>query len=118
MKKGNGIRYEFPLRTKTDHLPKFEIKPGVVAVCPRHKCDIIETATHFQVKDEASGCKIQIARQVSGREITRDEAKTLIENNELGPFDNFISKKTSNPFSSLLYLKKNEAIGYRFAKQS
>ena len=118
VKKGNGIRYEFPLRTKTDHLPKFEIKPGVVAVCPRHKCDIIETATHFQVKDEASGCKIQIARQVSGREITRDEAKTLIENNELGPFDNFISKKTSNPFSSLLYLKKNEAIGYRFAKQS
>ncbi|MGB1766939.1 MAG: topoisomerase C-terminal repeat-containing protein [Poseidonia sp.] len=49
--------------------------------------------------------------------MTRDEAKTLIETGSLGPFDDFISKKTNNPFSATLYLKKNQSIGYKFAKR-
>jgi hypothetical protein len=56
-------------------------------------------------------------REVSKREITREEAKLLIEKREIGPFDDFISKKTAREFSSTLYLKKNESIGYRFAKR-
>jgi hypothetical protein len=57
-------------------------------------------------------------REISKREITREEAKQLIENKSLGPFDDFTSKKTQRPFSSSLYLKKNESVGYKFAKKS
>jgi hypothetical protein len=42
----------------------------------------------------------------------------LIETGTVGPFDDFISKKTSNPFSASLYLKKNQSVGYKFAKRS
>jgi hypothetical protein len=56
-------------------------------------------------------------REISKREITRGEAKLLVEKREIGPYDNFISKKTEREFSSKLYLKKNESIGYKFAKR-
>jgi len=115
--KGNGIRYEFPLRTSNNNLPKFEVKPGVVAVCPTHKAEIIETETHFQIADDSGTCRLQIARQISGRELSRDEAKELIESKEVGPFEDFTSK-AGKPFAAKLYLKKNESVGYRFAKRS
>lgn len=114
--KGNSVRYEFPLRTKNDGLPKYNVVPGVVAICPVHKSEIIETETHFQICDDSGQCKIQIARQLSGRELTREEAKILIESKEVGPFDNFISK-AGKPFASIIYMKKNESIGYKFSKR-
>ncbi|MDA0842513.1 MAG: DNA topoisomerase [archaeon] len=115
--KGNGIRYEFPLRTKNDELPKFQIAPGVVALCPVHKSEIVETETHFQITDHSGECRIQIARQISGRELTREEAKVLIESKEVGPFEDFTSK-AGKPFAAVIYIKKNESIGYKFAKRS
>jgi hypothetical protein len=57
-------------------------------------------------------------REISKRVITREEANQLIEKKSLGPFDDFISKKTKKPFSSSLYLKKNESVGYKFAKRN
>ena len=96
---------------------RFEVVEGVVAVCPVHNVNIIETETHYQPEPGSSGSSLQIAREISKREITREEAKTLIEKREIGPFDDFISKKTGRPFSAILYLKKNESIGYRFAKR-
>ena len=55
---------------------------------------------------------------MSSREITREEAKMLIEKGQIGPFDDFVSRKTGNKFTSILYLKKNQAVGYKFAKSS
>jgi hypothetical protein len=54
---------------------------------------------------------------MSSRAISRDEAKQLIEKGEIGPFDDFVSKKTGKNFTSILYLKKNQAVGYKFAKK-
>ena len=53
---------------------------------------------------------------MSKREITREEAKTLVEKGKLGPFDDFTSK-AGKPFSASLYLKRDGNIGYRFAKK-
>ena len=96
---------------------RFEVQPGVVAICPKHGAEIIETETHFRPKTSASGCKIDIAREISKREITREEAKQMIEKGEIGPFDDLIAKKTGNPYTAILWLKKNERVGYRFAKR-
>ena len=55
---------------------------------------------------------------MSNHDITREEAKTLVEKGTIGPFDDFVSKKSGKPFTALLYLKKNQSVGYKFAKKS
>jgi DNA topoisomerase-3 len=114
---GNKVGFEFPPREAAADARRFEVKSGVVAVCPKHGTEIFETETHYRPKTSASGCKVDIAREISKREITREEAKQLIEKGEIGPFDDLIAKKSGNPYTAILYLKKNERVGYRFAKR-
>ncbi|MGB2070827.1 MAG: DNA topoisomerase [Poseidonia sp.] len=114
----NRVKYDFPPRAAAADAKRFPVVPGVVAVCPKTKANIIETETHYTVEDSSSDCKIHIERCISKRDLTREEAKTLIETGSVGPFDDFVSKKTSNPFSASLYLKKNQSVGYKFAKRS
>ena len=114
---GNKVGFEFPPREAAADARRFEVNPEVVAVCPKHGAEIYETETHYRPKTSASGCKIDIAREISKREITREEAKQLIEKGEIGPFDDLIAKKTGNPYTAILWLKKNERVGYRFAKR-
>ncbi len=113
----NRVSFDFPPRAAAADAKKFPVVPGVVAVCPKTKANIIETETHYTAEDSSANCKIHIERCISKRDITREEAKTLIETGSIGPFDDFVSKKTNNPFSAQLYLKKNQSIGYKFAKR-
>lgn len=113
----NRVAFEFPPRAAPADAKKFEVVPGIVAVCPIHNTNIIETETHYTAEDSSSGCKIHILRSMSNRDITREEAKTLVEKREVGPFDDFISKKSGKPFTSILYLRKDEAVRYKFAKK-
>ena len=114
---GNKISFEFPPRGAPADAKKFPIVAGVVAVCPIHSVNIVETETTYQPEEASSGCSIQLMREISKRVITREEAKELIEKKSVGPFDDFLSKKTQKPFASSLYLKKNESVGYKFAKR-
>tara|TARA_B100001248_G_scaffold47657_1_gene30409 strand:+ start:3124 stop:5877 length:2754 start_codon:yes stop_codon:yes gene_type:complete len=114
---GNRVKFEFPPRKAAQGAKEFPVVEGVLATCPKTKQDIVETPTFFQPATDGTDCKIQIAREMSGREITRAEAKQLIETGEVGPFDDFISKKSGKPFTSILYLKKNQSVGYKFAKK-
>ena len=59
----------------------------------------------------------QIAKDHAKNVLTRDEAKILIEKGQIGPFDDFISKRTGNSFTAILYMKKNQSVGYKFAKK-
>lgn len=113
---GNKVEYEFPPREAAADATRFEVQEGVVALCPRHGCEIIETPTHFEPATSGSGCRISIARELCKRELTRKEAKTMIENGEVGPFSDLISKK-GNPFTAVVYLNKAEQARYRFAKR-
>ena len=114
---GNRIKFEFPPRKAAVGAKEFAVVEGVVAICPKTNQNIVETPTFFQPAEDGTDCKIQIAREMSGREITRDEAKLLIETGQVGPFDDFISKKSGKNFTSILYLKKNQSVGYKFAKK-
>ena len=114
----NRVTYDFPPRAAAADAKRFPVVPGVVAVCPKTKANIVETETHYTTEDNSTDCKIHLERCISKRDITREEAKTLIETGSVGPFDDFISKKTNNPFSASLYLKKNQSVGYKFAKRS
>ena len=114
---GNKVGFEFPPREAAADARRFDVVEGVVAICPKHGAEIHETETHFRPKTSASGCKINIAREISKREITREEAKQMIEKGEIGPFDDLIAKKSGNPYTAVLWLKKNEQVGYRFAKR-
>ena len=111
------VKFDFPPREAAADAKRFPISPGVVAVCPNTKVNIVETETHYQAEEGSTGCKLQIAREISKREITREEAKELIEKRTLGPFHDWKSKKTGKDFSASIYIKKNESIGYKFAKR-
>jgi DNA topoisomerase-3 len=113
---GKKIEYDFPPRQAAADATKFAVTPGVVAVCPKTNVAIVETPTHYQPEEAGSGCKIQIAREISKRELTREEAATLITEGQVGPFSDLISKK-GNPFTAILYLNKAQAVRYRFAKR-
>ena len=114
---GNRVKFEFPPREAAANAKKFPVVSGVVGVCPKTKTEIIETEVFYQPATGGSDCKIQIAREMSNREITREEAKILIEKGEIGPFDDFVSKRTGKSFTAILYLKKNQSVGYKFAKK-
>ena len=114
---GHRVKFEFPPREAASNAKKFQVEPGIVAICPKTKTEIIETEVFYQPATNQSDCKIQIAREMSNRAITRHEAKLLIENGEIGPFDDFVSKRTGKNFTAILYLKKNQSVGYKFAKK-
>ena len=57
---GNKVGFEFPPREPAADARKFEVQPGVVAICPKFKTEIFETETHYRPKTSASGCKIDI----------------------------------------------------------
>ena len=113
----NRVAFDFPPRQAAADAKRFPVVPGTVGVCAAHKVNIIETETHYTAEENSDGCKIHIERTISKRDITREEAKELIETRKLGPFDDFTSKKTGNPFAASLYLRKNESVAYKFAKR-
>lgn len=114
----NRVAFDFPPRAAAADAKRFPVVAGVVGVCPTHKANIVETETHYTVEDSSTGCKIHLERCISKRDLTREEAKSLVEERTFGPVDDFLSKKTGNPFAASLYLKKNESVGYKFAKRS
>jgi len=97
----NRVKFEFPPREAAFDARKFEVVPGVVAVCPKTKVEIMETESFYQPATDGTDCQIQISREISKRVITREEAKQLIEKGEIGPFDDFVAKKSGNNFSAI-----------------
>ena len=87
-------------------------------MCSKTGINIIESETHNVAETNDKGYNLQIPREISKREITREEAKELVEKRKIGPFEDLLSKKTGKPFTSIMYLKANQQIGYRFAKRS
>ena len=113
----NRVAFDFPPRQAAADAKRFPVVPGTVAVCAAHKVNIIETETHYTAEENSDGCKIHIERTISKRDITREEAKELIETRKLGPFDDFTSKKKQEPVRSQPHLRKNESVAYKFAKR-
>jgi DNA topoisomerase III len=113
----NKVGFEFPPREPPADMKRFPVVEGIVGMCPKHEIGVIESPTHFLSEKNDKGCKIQFARELSKREVTRVEAKELIEAKKVGPFDDFISRKAGKPFTAILYVKGNESVGYRFAKK-
>ena len=112
----NKVGFEFPPRAPPADAKKFPVVEGLLAICPKTNVGIIETETHYQAEQNSEGCKISFLREISKREVTRDEAKELVEKGKVGPFDDFTSK-AGKPFTAILYLKKDGKVGYRFAKK-
>ena len=114
----NGrIKFEFPPREADPNAKKFEVVEGDVGLCKKTGVAVIETETHYRATENDKGCTINIAREISSRVISREEAKEIIEKGKVGPFEDLLSKKTGKPFSAILYLKANFQVGYRFAKR-
>ena len=122
-KEDGGLDREFPPRAPRgdgaaaeEDMPTFEVVEGVVATCPEHGAEIIETPTHYEARPGDRTCRLRLLRRISGRDISRADAATLIEARELGPLEDWISKK-GDPFTATVYLTKTERHRFRFPKR-
>jgi len=113
---GNRVVYDFPPRKPDADATIFDVVEGVVGICKKHSVEVHETPTTYQSANNDKGCSITISREMSKRVISRAEAKEIVEGKTVGPFEDFVSRKTGNPFSAQLYLKSNERVGYKFGK--
>jgi DNA topoisomerase-3 len=115
------ISWEFPPREAGARGPReavkrkeFPVDPAPIAKCPKHpKAQVVETPTDFACPEEK--CKVKIPRDLLKREITRDEAKSLLVDKETPVLEGFLSRKTGKTFSAMLKLNLRKAGGWEFA---
>ncbi len=110
------IRFEFPprgTRRAGPELTKFPVNPEPLCADPHNKsAKIIESETEYVSTDSSS--KIAVAREMSKRQITREEAKALFSKGQTPLLEGFVSKKTGKPFSAHLKLLKSGRVKYVF----
>ena len=79
-----------------------------IGACPICGKDFVKTLMGWGCegfKDE--DCKAGIFSETSGHRITEEEAKQLLAGEEIGPFDDFVSKKNKS-FTAKLKFSKEE----------
>ncbi|MDP7001292.1 MAG: DNA topoisomerase [Candidatus Poseidoniaceae archaeon] len=115
----NGrMKFDFPPRKKVStqsNLPQYEVAKGVVGTYKNrgNEVPIIETATHFVAAENDHDIILEIPRTFAQRELLRNECKELVEKGEVGPLENFTSKK-GKPFSATLALNRGGKVKFRF----
>jgi DNA topoisomerase III len=103
-----AVSFEFA----QEDLPEYEVDSTPLLDDGKGK-SVIETKTHFQVLQD--GVKeYEIARTVKDRQISREECISLVEKNQVGPLEEFISAK-GKPFTATLYLDGRKNIKFKFA---
>lgn len=77
------------------------------ALSPTDNQPLLEFSRWWQSQDEA----LRIYKVMNNRRFSLDEAKLLIANKEIGPFDDFVSEKTGKRFTAKVVLAKDEETG-------
>lgn len=80
--------------------------------CPKCGGDIMENNKAYGCANwkEADGaCKVTIWKNISGRDITPDEAKKLLVDGETEVLEGFVSKRTGKNFNAKLVLEEGRA---------
>ena len=106
----NRVAYDFPPRAAAADAKRFPVVPGVVAVCPKTKANIVETETHYTTEDNSTDCKIHLERCISKRDITREEAR---HSSKPAPWVHLTTSSRRKPTTRSVLLKEH---GYKFAK--
>jgi DNA topoisomerase-3 len=73
---------------------------------------LLEFNRWWQSQDE----NLRIYKVMNNRRFTLDDAKQLIANREIGPFDDFVSEKSGKRFAAKIVLEKDEETGKTKAK--
>lgn len=122
--KKSGKEYSAYLRLNDDcdlkiEFPKREIKS--IGLCPKcQKGQVIDKGKFYGCdrysKDSEYSCDFSMFKSIAGKEISLDEAKTLLEGKETAIIKGFKSKKGSI-FSAKLYLNNEYEIAFKFSKK-
>ncbi len=81
-----------------------------LGICPACGGKMIEGKRGYGCsnwRDADGRCRCIVWKEIAGRQMSPEEAKTLVEKRELGPLDGFVSKK-GKPFSAKLRLEQGE----------
>jgi DNA topoisomerase-3 len=114
------IQWEFPPRGENANYEQSQ-KPGKIldstplGTCPVcKKGTVLEAENAYLCQNGDSGCSFNLARNVLGREMTREEATDYILDGNTEILDGFISRRSQRPFRATLYMKKNGKYGFKF----
>ncbi len=76
-------------------------------VSPTDNQPLLEFGRWWESQDE----NLRVYKVMNNRRFSLEEAKALIANKEIGPFDDFVSEKTGKRFTAKIVLTKDEATG-------
>ncbi|HLP06798.1 MAG TPA: DNA topoisomerase 3 [Opitutaceae bacterium] len=76
-------------------------------ISPSDNQPLLEFNRWWQSQDET----LRVYKVMNNRRFTLDEAKQLIADKEIGPFDDFVSEKTGKRFAAKVVLAKDEETG-------
>ena len=104
------LKIEFPKRESES-----------IGLCPKCKKGQVMDRGKFYgcdrySKDSENSCDFSMFKSIAGKEISLDEAKTLLEGKETAVIKGFKSKKGST-FSAKLYLNDEYKIAFKFSKK-
>ena len=81
----------------------------IIGACPVCGNDFEKTILGWGCSNwKDDECKAIIFSETSGHKITEEEAKALLDGQEIGPFDDFVSKKKNKNFTAKLKFSKEE----------
>lgn len=88
----------------------------VIGKCPKCGADVVENQRAFgcsKWRREDGGCRFTIWKTISGKEITKEIAKELLENKKTAVMSGFTSH-AGRPFSAALIIKEDGSVGFEF----
>lgn len=91
-----------------------------ICTCPKCGGDIVENNKAYGCsnwREADGGCKVTVWKNISGRDISVDEAKAILTNGESEVLDGFVSKRTGKPFSAKLVLEDGRVV-FKFPERN
>ena len=93
---------------KTNRKPKAKL-----GLCPICHNIVVENKAGYGCCGYKDGCKFFIGKNIAGRDISKDEAKQLLDNGETGMLQGFVSRAGKN-FNAKLVIDNERKVKFEF----
>jgi DNA topoisomerase III len=88
--------------------------PEAAALAPCPRCDGAVRERGKVWACDAEDCEVVVFREMSGRALTEEEARTLVRTGRVGPLTGFRSRRTGRDFEAVVVLGEDGRAGFDF----
>jgi DNA topoisomerase III len=112
-----AVKYDFEGQARVSVTPE-ALKAGeYVGQCPVDDGKVYAYEGGYACENaigEKPSCGFKLPKVLLGIELPIAEVRKLLNKEETSPIEGFLSKRTGKKFTSILYLKKNGQLGWKF----